>query len=77
MNIKTDLIKKHIAECIVNQIDDFDIDEAMAVDSKAIQILSEIQQILKNEDYDDFEAVDKIVGIFCANGIDSGSRHDF
>ena len=47
---------------------------------KACRMLSEIQQILADDEIDDkdcFEKIEKIIGIFEKNGCDFGARHDF
>ena len=40
-------------------------------------MLYEIQNVIKNEDYSDFEAIEQIVCIFEKYNIDFGVRHDF
>ncbi len=77
MKIKTDLIKGYIKDYINNKIEDFEIDENRVADGVAIKMLGEIQQILKNSDYSDFEVVEKIVNVFEFYDIDFGDRHDF
>ncbi len=77
MEIKVELLKKYIAEFIKFRIQDFEIDASLIADTTAIQILSEIQKAIKNEDYSDFEAMEEIVCIFEKYQIDCGIRHDF
>ncbi len=77
MNIKLELLKKHIADFIENNLDDFEIDASKIADTVAINMLSEIQDIIKNEDYSDFEAIEEIVCVFEKYKIDYSSRHDF
>lgn len=77
MNIKLELLKDCIYEFIDNRIDDFDIDANEIIDSRAICMLQEIQKIIKNEKYNDFEAIEEIVSLLEANGISCGGRHDF
>ena len=49
----------------------------MVVKATATKMLGEIQEIIKNESYSDFEAIEEIVCIFEKYNIDFGSRHDF
>ena len=77
MNIKTEIIKSYISDVVCNSISDFDIDADEIANSKAIEILEEIQQILKNDSLDDFEMIDEIVCVFYKNNIDAGGCHDF
>lgn len=77
MNVKVELLKNYISDFINNQIEDFEIDSSQIADTTAIQMLSEIQKIIKNESYSDFEAIEEIVCIFEKYNIDFGSCHDF
>ena len=77
MNIKIELLKSYIAEFVKSKIEDFEIDASQIADTTATQMLSEIQTVIKNESYSDFDVVEKIVCIFEKYHIDSGSRHDF
>lgn len=77
MNIKTELLKNHIIDFIKHRIEDFNIGASEISDTSAINMLAEIQKVIKNETYSDFEVVEKIVCIFEKYNIDFGSRHDF
>lgn len=77
MKIKTELLKKYISDSINNQIIDLEINADEIADTVAIKILSEIQDIIKNDDYSDFEIVERIVYIFEKYKIDFGNCHDF
>lgn len=77
MIIKTELLKEVIMDFIDNRINDFEIDADLVANTMAINILAEIQEIIKNENYTDFEKVEAIVCLFEKNEIDSGSCHDF
>ena len=77
MNIKTELLKVYISDIINNYINDFEIDADKIADSVAIKMLSEIQEIIKNDNYSDFEIVDEIVCIFEKYKINFGNCHDF
>lgn len=77
MNIKTELLKRYISDYVNNQINDFEIDANSITDTTAINILEEIQSVIKNDIYSDFEIVEEIVYIFEKYNIDSGVCHDF
>ena len=77
MNIKVELLNNYISDFIKSRIEDFEIDASQIADTTATQMLSEIQNVIKNEDNSDFEAVEKIVSIFEKYNVDYGSRHDF
>lgn len=77
MNVKVELLKSYISDFINDKIDDFEIDASRIADSTATQMLSEIQKIIKDENYSDFEVVEEIVCIFEKYNIDFGYRHDF
>lgn len=76
MNINVELLKEWVADHIVNNMEDFEIDADKIADSTAIKALSEIQQILKSDDYDE-EVVEKIVSVFEKYHLDFGSCHDY
>ena len=48
MNIKLELLKNYITDFINNNIQNIDIDVNKIANSKAISILSDVQQIIKN-----------------------------
>ena len=77
MNIKLELLRNHISDYINCKIEDFEIDASQIADSTAIEILSEIQKVIKDENYSDFNAIEEIVCIFEKYNIDIGYRHDF
>ncbi|MBE7049055.1 MAG: hypothetical protein E7393_06830 [Ruminococcaceae bacterium] len=77
MNIKVELLKNYISDFINFKIEDFEIDASQIADTTAIQMLSEIQKAIKNDDYSDFEAIEEIVCIFEKYNIDFGNCHDF
>ena len=77
MNIKVELLKNYISDIIQNKIEDFEIDSSQIADTTATQMLSEIQKIIREEKYSDFEAIEEIVCIFDKYNIDFGFRHDF
>ena len=77
MKIKTELLKSYIADTILEHIEDLEIDVDKIADTVAIKMLAEIQEILKNDNYSDFEIVEEIVCIFEKYNIDFGACHDF
>ncbi len=77
MNIKLELLKSYITDFINNNLEDFEIDASQIADTVAINMLYEIQSIITNETYSDFEAIEEIVCVFEKNKIDFGHRHDF
>lgn len=77
MKIKTDLLKNYISDYINQNINDFIVDESKIADTVAIHILSEIQSILKNNSYSDFEIVEEITFLLEKYNIDCGCCHDF
>ena len=77
MNIKLELLKNHICGIIKSQLTDFEIDPDEIADSTAIKALTEIQAILFNEEYSDFEIVDEIVEVFIRYGLDFGYQHEY
>lgn len=77
MHIKLELLKRYIADIINNNLENFEIDACEIVDTVAINMLSEIQNIIKNENCSDFDAIEKIICVFEKYKVDFGSRHDF
>ena len=77
MNIKVELLRNYISDFINNKIEEFEIDASQIADSTAIQMLSEIQKVIKDEIYSDSDAMEEIVCIFEKYNIDTGFRHDF
>ena len=77
MDIKLELLKKAICDFINNNLDGLEIDAEEIADTTAISMISEIQNIIKNENYSDFDAIEEIVCVFEKYKVDFGSRHDF
>ena len=77
MTVKTDLLKKYITDYINNNIKDFEINESDIVNTIAINVLIEIQNIIRETEISDFEKIEKIVCLFEENMIDAGSCYDF
>ena len=77
MNIKLELLRNHISDYLKYNIEDLEIDASQIADSTAVRMLSEIQNVIKNDNYSDFDAMEEIVCIFEKYNIDYGFRHDF
>lgn len=77
MNVKLELLRNHITDFVKYRIEDFEIDATQIADTTAIQMLAEIQKVIKDEKYSDFYAIEEIVCIFEKYNIDAGARHDF
>ena len=77
MNIKLELLRRSISDIVRFRLEDFELDATQIADTTAIQMLDEIQKVIKDETCSDFDAVEKIVCIFEKYNIDAGVRHDF
>ena len=77
MKIKVELLKTYISDFINSRIEDFEIDADDIANTVAIKILAEIQEIIKNDSYSDFERIEEIVCVFEKYKIDFGNCHDF
>ena len=69
MNIKLDLIKDHVADLVVNQIHNLDIDVNCIASTKAMAMLSEIQAVIQNPELEFYEMIMTISDIFYDNGM--------
>ncbi len=76
MNVKLELLKSYICDFVNNNLEDFEIDASQIADTTATQMLSQIQKVIQNENYSDFEAMEEIVCIFEKYKINAGCRHD-
>lgn len=77
MDIRLDILKAYVAECVTTNFDKIGIDADEIVSTKATEMLAEILVIIRNEKLTDFEVVEKIVNIFENNNIRCFGRHDF
>ncbi|MBQ3053291.1 MAG: hypothetical protein IJC89_00105 [Clostridia bacterium] len=77
MNIKLELLKGYISDFICTNLENFEINPDFIADTVAINALSEIQKIIKNDELSDFETVERIVCIFEKYKLDFGSQHNF
>ena len=77
MNIKLELLQNAIFDAISEKLSYMEIDADKIEDTTAIEALSEIKDILKDDTKSDFDAVEEIVRVFERYNIDIGGRHDF
>lgn len=85
MDIRLELIYKELSEGISGIVGDevkrclekSDFDVNGIAQTTAVSALSEIQEIVQNDEYDDFEIVEKIVCVFEKYKISVGTCHDF
>ncbi len=77
MKVKIELLRAYISDAINERIQDFEIDADKIADTVAIKMLAEIQDIIMDDEYSDFEIVEEIVCVFKKYKIDFGSCHDF
>ena len=74
MNIKLELLKSYISDFINSNLEDFEMDASQITDTTAIQMLTEIQSIIRNENFD---AIEEIICVFEKNKVNFGFRHNF
>ena len=77
MDIKLELLRSYMSDFINNRLEDFEIDATQVADTTGIQIITEIQRVIKNENYSDFDAIEEIVCIFEKYNLDAGACHNF
>ena len=77
MNIKLELLTDAISDLIKDRLWELELDANDIVNTKAIEILSEIQLIIQNESYSDYEAIEEIISLFENHKITTSPRHDF
>lgn len=77
MNIKLELLSNAISDMVMRRLGSINIDADKIANTTAINALSEIQKVIKNDDISDFDAVEEIVCIFEKYKISAGIRHDF
>ena len=77
MNIKLELLKGAIFDAINEKLPYIEIDADKIADTTEIKALSEIKEIINDEEKEDFEVVEEIVCVFEKYNIDIGGRHDF
>ena len=77
MDVKLELLRGYVADFVKNHISDFEVDADKIADSRAIEVLGEIQKVLQDDSNTDFDAVEKINLIFEKYQLSFGARHDF
>lgn len=77
MTIKTEILKKYIADYILFHINDFEINADEVINTVAIVVLQQIQDIIKDDETTDFSKVENIVLLFEKHNIDAMPCHDF
>lgn len=77
MDIRVELLREHISDFVRSRIEDFEIDANEIANTKAIQMLDEIAKVIRNDELDDFFAIEEIVCIFEKYKVSAGARHDF
>jgi len=77
MNIEMQLLQEELGRIVINHIKELDIDINNIVQTKALEVLRKIQDIVCDDNLSDFDAMEKIVCIFEEYGLDAGVRHDF
>lgn len=73
MKIKIELTDDIIVETVMRKLENLEYE----IESKALKMLSEIYEVIINDELSDFDVVEEIVNIFEKNGEDCGIRHDF
>ena len=77
MEIKLQLLRAYVFDFIKYRLDDMVVDANEIVNTVAIDALSEIQKIIQDDTYSDFDAIEEIVCVFEKYQISAGVRHDF
>jgi len=73
MKIKIELTDDIIVETVMRKLENLEYE----IECKALKMLSEIYEVIINDELSDFDVVEEIVNIFEKNGEDCGIRHDF
>lgn len=77
MNLEIELLGNVLSEAIKQYLLNSNINYDVIADTVSIKVLSEIQQILKNDCISDFDVIEQIICVFEKYNLDFGSRHDF
>lgn len=77
MKICEELICQELCEYVVKNLKNLNIDYNKIVQTKAVNALNEIKNVMQNTGLNDFKIVEKIVCIFEEYNIHVGSQHDF
>ena len=77
MSVSIDLFTDSLADFIKEELTFKKFNAKKAVNTKAVRILQEIQDVLANDSMSDFDVVEEIVCIFEKYHISAEGRHDF
>ena len=77
MDLEVDLLSNELMEIIKRYISETDVPYNQIINSTAVEILKQIQQVLIDCQLSDFERIEKIVCIFKEHHIFCGVCHDF
>lgn len=77
MSVYEELLADSLADFIKEELKFKGFDAKKKVNTKAVQILQEIQDVLACESKSDFDVVEEIVCIFEKHHISVMGRHDF
>lgn len=77
MYVEAELLKSSFCNRLVELIKDFPYDSLDEVSRTAIKMIEEIQSVLINDDYNDYDVVEAIVEIFEKYDVDAGARNDY
>ncbi len=77
MSVSLDLLAGSLVDFIKEELTFKKFDAKKAVNTKAVRILQEIQDVLANDSKSDFEVVEEIVCVFEKHNISAEGRHDF
>ena len=77
MSVSLDLLTDSLADFIKEELTFKKFNAKKVVNTKAVRILQEIQDVLANDSKSDFDAIEEIVCIFEKYHISAKGRHDF
>lgn len=77
MEFHKEMLAHELKNCIIDLINDSNINFNSMVHDRSIKMLSEIRSIISNPVLTDFLKIDAIVTLFHENGISTGGCHDF
>ena len=72
-----ELLYEELGRCLIENFELLQFDYEKIMKERAIQILNEIREVIRDTALDDFEVVEEIVCIFEKYDIDADFRHDF
>ena len=77
MDVEAELLKSSFCNRLVELFKDFPYDSLDEVSATAVKMIKEIQAVLVNDEYNDYDVVEAIVEIFEKYDVDSGARNDY